>query len=151
MTKARTLDSQEIVRKLKSDEARRLFEDNHVLAAYLFGSVAEGGTHAHSDVDVAVVYVSSVPVSQYGKARLAITVGLMSLLKLDEVDVVPLNRAPALLLFEVLRNGMTLYVADEYETAEFEIRALGLYYDFVRELDSYMAEMQSRIKERGLA
>ena len=151
MTKARTLDTQEIVQKLKSDQAKELFEANGVLAAYLFGSVAEGRTHAHSDVDVAVVFLRSVPALRYGKGRLAIIAGLMSLLDLDEVDVVPLNKAPALLSFEVIRTGITLYAADEYETAEFEIQALGLYYDLARELDSYLAEMQTRIKERGLA
>ena len=150
MPRVRELSLEEIVQTLRSDEAETVFEENRVLAAYLFGSVVEERTHAHSDVDVAVVFKQSVPQSEHFDRRLAIIGKLMDLLHLNDVDVVPLNKAPLLLVYEALRQPMTIYVADEEEAAEFEITALGLSYDFMPILDSYIAEMRSRIRKGRL-
>jgi predicted nucleotidyltransferase len=148
MTEARTLDTQEIVQKLKSDDARKLFADNHVLAAYLFGSVAEGRTHAHSDVDVAIAFQDSVPESEYSDRRFAIILGVMGLLKFDDVDVVPLNRAPLLLVHEALKQPVTIYVADQEKASEFEIMALGRYWDF-REHQKVICKMTREAARSG--
>lgn len=148
--RVREINPEEIVRTLLSQGAREVFEENGVLVAYLYGSVAQGKTHAHSDVDVAVVFEQSVPQSEHFRKRVALIGKLMDLLHLDEVDVVPLNRGPLLLTKEVLRHPVILYVADEVEATEFELKALGLSYDFMPILDSYIEEMSSRIKARGL-
>jgi len=148
---AAELNPEDIVCALQSDEARKVFQENGVLAAYLFGSVVKEDAHARSDVDVAVVFHHSVPRPKYFDRRIAISQVLGRLLHTNDVDVVPLNHAPLLLAFEALKHPVTLYVADETEAAEFELRTLGMYYDFVRIVDSYIDEMRLRIKERKLA
>jgi len=150
MARAMDLGTEEIVRILKSDEARKAFEENGVLAAYLYGSAAHGGMHVHSDVDVAVVFEHSVPAKEQFNRRLKLIGIVTDLLQMDDVDVVPLNSAPLLLVFEVLKAPVILYKADDYRAAEYEIGALGVCYDFLPILDSYIAVMRARIKERGL-
>ncbi len=151
MASAREIGTEEIVERLKSDEARRLFRDNGILAAYLFGSVAEGRTHSESDIDVAIVFERSVPKSEHFDRRLVIICGLMGLLHVNDVDVVPLNDAPLLLVFQALRHPVRVYSADERRRAEFEVQMIGMYYDFSHVLDEYGKQMFQRIKERGLA
>ena len=146
-----TLSKEEVVNRLKSEGAAKLCEDNQVLAAYLFGSVAEERTHAHSDVDVAVLFNESVPRSERFDRRLSLVASLTDLLGTDDLNIVSLKEASLLLAFNALRNPVVLYKADEYEAAEFEIKTIGMYYDFRPTLDQYSREMFRRIKEYGLA
>lgn len=142
--------TKEVIRILRSSEAKKVFRENNVLAAYLFGSLAKGVSHAQSDVDVAIIFERSVPPSEYFKHEAAITLGLMRLLHTDKLDVVALNEAPLLLAFQALKYKKLLYSADEFRRAEFEVRIIGMYYDFKPVLDSYGRQMFRRIKERGL-
>jgi len=105
-----------------------------VLEAYLFGSWARGEAVGHSDVDVAV-YVDR------GRAREStfgyqaeLTGELMAALGIDDVDVVVLNRAPALLYHRVLRDGRRLLSRDLVATTTREGRALSRYCDLVPHL-----------------
>lgn len=148
---ARDIGSEEIIRILKSPEAVKVYAENGVLAAYLYGSAAHGGMHAQSDVDVAVVFDQSVPRDQRFRRRLHLIGEVLGLLGIDEADVVPLNDAPLLLVFHVLRDPILLYSADDYARGEFELGALGKYYDFAPILDSYVGAMRARVKERGLS
>jgi predicted nucleotidyltransferase len=151
MARAVDLGTEEIIRRLTSDEARKAFEENGVLAAYLYGSAAHGRMHPHSDVDVAVVFEHSVPKSEHFDRRLKLIGAVMDMLHVNDVDVVPLNNAPLLLAFHVLKQPVELYRADERRAAEFEMKTIGMYYDFRPVLDEYGREMFRRIKERGLA
>lgn len=150
MASVREIGTEEIIRILKSEDAANLFADNGVLAAYLFGSVAEDRTGPESDVDVAIVFERSVPKSEHFDRRLAMICGLMGLLHMNDVDVVPLNDGPLLLAFQALRHPVRIYSADERRRAEFEVQIIGMYYDFRHVLDEYGKQMFKRIKERGL-
>lgn len=148
---ARDIGSDEIIRILKSPEAVKVYEEHEVISAYLYGSAAHGRMHAHSDVDVAVVFDHSVPRDQRFRRRLRLIGQVKDLLGIDEADVVPLNDAPLLLAFHVLRDPVLLFSADDYARSEFELRTLGLYYDFAPILGSYVSAMRERVKERGLS
>jgi len=150
MPGVKELNLEEIVRGLRSEEARKTFEENGVLAAYLFGSMVDRQTHAESDVDVAIVFECGMPESEYFDRRLAVIGELMDLLHVNDVDVVPLNNAPLLLAFQALRHPVRVFSADERRRAEFEVKTIGMYYDFKPVLDEYGRQMFQRIKERGL-
>ncbi len=150
MSDGAELDLEDVVRTLQSDEARKVFEENEVLAVYLFGSMVQKKTHPLSDVDVAVVFERSVPGREYFERQLAILGRLSGLLHTDEVDVVPLNNAPLLLVFHALRLRKLVYAADERRRAEFEIKMFGMYYDFSSVLHEYRTQMFRRIKEPRL-
>ena len=151
MSCARDIGSEEIIRILKSPEAVKVFEEQGVLAAYLYGSAARGNMHAYSDVDVAVAFDYSVPGDERFRHRLRLITAVMGLLRVNEVDVVPLNDAPPLLVFHVLRDPVVLYKADHRQSAEFEIKMIGMYYDLKPALEEYRRQMFARIEERGLA
>jgi uncharacterized protein len=84
-----------------------------VVAAYLFGSSAEGRTHRESDVDIAVL----VDRARYPAAadRFELRLRLFPVLRQlagREVDVVILNDAPPQLARRIMTTGRTLTVND---------------------------------------
>lgn len=107
-----------------------------ILEAYLFGSEARGTASAHSDVDVAV-YVEPSAVDRPGFGYEAdLGALLMSGLRRNRVDVVVLNRAPALLYHRVLRDGERVLARDLRATTTREGRALSRYCDYRKPLEA---------------
>jgi hypothetical protein len=111
--------------------------DEPVVVAYLYGSRARGEARADSDVDVAVLLRPEVPPEDYLAVSLRLARRLESALR-ERVDAVTvLNDAPLRLQYRVLRDGVTLHVADDdarvrYETTthpmamDFELKAAAL-------------------------
>jgi len=88
---------------------RRLRDDPRVQAIYLFGSAATGETHAHSDIDLAVLL--DAPISLGDELRMrAIAV---EELRRDDVDFVVLNHATPPLRYEVVTRGRRLFARDD--------------------------------------
>jgi hypothetical protein len=105
-----------------------------VLDGYLFGSHARGDARAHSDVDVAV-FVEEAALAQPGFGYAAeLGAALQAALKRSDVDVVVLNRAPPLLYYRVLRDGIRLLSRVPVETTGREGYALSRYFDYVPQL-----------------
>jgi len=83
----------------------------HVLFAYLFGSAAQGGQGALSDVDIAL-YIKVGTMDAF-EAKLSLHADLCRLLKRNDVDVVVLNSASNLMLLdEIVRTGVVLFDGD---------------------------------------
>jgi predicted nucleotidyltransferase len=101
---------------------------------YLFGSQARGQAHDKSDVDVAV-YVDDEALNRPGFGYAAeLGAYLQSTLKRSDVDIVVLNRAPPLLYYRVLRDGIRLLSRVPVETTTREGRARSRYFDYVPQL-----------------
>jgi predicted nucleotidyltransferase len=116
---------------------------------YLFGSVARGDAHERSDVDVAV-YVDEVALQQPGFGYQAeLGADLQSALKRSDVDVVVLNRAPPLLYYRVLRDGVRLVSRDPVASTTREGRAFSRYFDYVPQLAKIEAAHYARRKAEG--
>jgi predicted nucleotidyltransferase len=105
-----------------------------VREAYLFGSQARGDSHVQSDVDVAVfVDEQAQQTPGYGyEAELG--ADLQAVLGRSDVDLVILNRAPPLLYYRVLRDGIRILSRDLAATTTREGRALSRYCDYVPQL-----------------
>lgn len=129
------LTPEEVLNKLKSEEAAKIFSDNGVLAAYLFGSMASS-----SDVDVAVVFQNSFKDYEYGNFQSSIDIALGELLETNEIEVLVLNNAHPVEMFRVLRKRAIIFCANEHDRAEFEILAFSLYYDH-----AYVVEHQPEL------
>ena len=115
-----------------------------VLDAYLFGSAAAGSAQAHSDVDVAVyLREPRPPASSFGYAA-DLTTALMHALRINRVDVVVLNDAPALLYHRVLRDGVRILTRDLRATTTREGQALSRYCDFLPQLEKIDAAHRAR-------
>lgn len=120
-----------------------------LIAVYLFGSAAQGSAHALSDVDVAVLFVDSLP----AKAVFAHTLEIGTILEglfPQPVDVVALNRAPPFLRFQVIKTGKLLLERDRAARCLFVMRALNQYYDAKPYLDYQAACLVARIAREGL-
>ncbi|MFN3476459.1 MAG: type VII toxin-antitoxin system HepT family RNase toxin [Candidatus Methylomirabilales bacterium] len=91
---------EEILRN--QDRLQTLFEEEGVMAAYLFGSLAEGGVGG--DADIAVLF------ERYSfEAYEDLYEALCRLLKADNIDLIPLNRTPLPLRRRILLKGILLY------------------------------------------
>jgi predicted nucleotidyltransferase len=89
-----------------------------VILVYLFGSFATGRSHRFSDVDVGI-YFRQFSLPEFLKVHGALSRALGT-----EVDTVPLNDAPPLLRYEILRNGKRLVSKDEMTRIVYESRAI---------------------------
>jgi predicted nucleotidyltransferase len=92
----------------------RAFEEEvppGVIAAYLFGSHAEGRAHSESDIDVGVLLhrVLYPGVRERFDERVRLTSWLIGVLGLKVVDVVILNDAPPELGRHIVTRGQRVY------------------------------------------
>ncbi len=107
----------------------RLASEPHVVAAWLFGSVARGAERAESDVDVAVLglpaprTLEDLPLNL--AAELAAELG-------REVQIVRVEGAPADLVHRVMRDGILLVDRDRAARIRFELDARNRFFDMQR-------------------
>jgi predicted nucleotidyltransferase len=121
-----------------------------IVAAYLFGSLAQGRAHPRSDVDIAIL-LARVPDEPGGTTdRQLQLMGDLERFADREVDVVILNSAPPLLQHQILLKGRLLYERDRLARAEFEVRAGKVYADLKPMYDFFTRDLFQKIKEVGL-
>ena len=119
-----------------------------VIAAYLFGSLAQGRATLGSDVDIAVLLSPADPESVW--ERQLQLIGEIERFADGQVEVVILNAAPPILQNQVLRYGRLLYERDRRARVEFEVRAGQVYAD-LKPLNNFFAQaLLKEIKEVGL-
>ncbi len=116
---------------------RNLFEVHAegVAAAYLFGSVARGSTHAASDVDVGVLF-KEPPASTLSSRAMRLEGVLERELGLP-VQLVALNTAPVDLAIRVLRAERLLLDGDSSARIRFEVKTRNEYFDLEPYLRRY--------------
>ncbi|NIQ04555.1 MAG: nucleotidyltransferase domain-containing protein [Candidatus Korarchaeota archaeon] len=128
------------VRKRK--ELKAIFAKHHVKLAYLFGSHARRTVSQFSDVDIAVLFEKKREKREIDRLRIE----LMNLLKAEALDLIPLNHAPPLLKYQVVREGIVLYGKKCAST--FEVKALEEYFDFKPYEERFFEKMEERL-QRG--
>lgn len=142
-----TRDRDQLLQCLRGADA--LFARHGVVVAYLFGSHAEQTARADSDIDVAVLFARDVSAQDEARRRLDLLQDLAALLK-AETGVVSLNSAPLRLVGQVLKHGQLVYCADGQARAEFEARALRLYFELHIYDRAHDQALVRRIKEGRL-
>lgn len=119
-----------------------------VIAAYLFGSLAQGRATLGSDVDIAFLLSPADPESLW--ERQLQLIGEIERFADGQVEVVILNAAPPILQNQVLRYGRLLYERDRRARVEFEVRAGQVYAD-LKPMNNFFAQaLLKEIKEVGL-
>jgi predicted nucleotidyltransferase len=103
--------------------------DPHIIAVYLFGSRAKNKARANSDWDLAVLLKSEVSEAAYLSLRLSWMAGLEKYIK-EDVDIVILNEAGAVLRHQVLSTGKLIWVADPKALVRFKARTWIDYMDW---------------------
>lgn len=96
-----------------------------IIAAYFYGSQVGGYASSKSDLDVAVV-VEDFSAANYGNLYLEAS----QVIKDKEIDlrVVTRETSPTF-IFQMIRNGRCIYQRNNLEKVQFEVKALGEYYD----------------------
>ena len=102
-----------------------------ILAAYLFGSTAEGRATPLSDVDIALVFDQArFSASNRLQLELEIEDQVSQVCEIPNADVRIINDAPLVIQGEVLTNGILLYSPDEEARVDYETRTRMEYFDF---------------------
>lgn len=121
---------------------------SEMLAAYLFGSRAEGRAGAESDLDLALLATLDLPHQTLWRLedRWASEVARL-LAPRCRTDVFVLNLAPLTVRFQLLTRGRVLWARDTWKMAEFESYVRRLYWDFKPYQQLYQRSLENRIKE----
>jgi len=133
--------------ELRQQLTEYLTSRTDVLAAYLYGSQAEGRAGTLSDIDLGILTGDNLTEECLWRVEDALAADLRRVLLTDQVDFVLLNLAPLRIRYEVITRGRVLYSADEGARADFESYVLRRYWDFARYLEEYDRCFLIRIKE----
>jgi predicted nucleotidyltransferase len=126
-------------RTLDWKATRPIWESNpDVVAAWAFGSARDGLLREGSDADVGVLLARQPTFDE----ELDLLGRLQDALQLDEVDLVVLNDANAILRFEAV-SGKRLFIRDLSAAAEFVSLT-------AREYEDEMAQYERALQQRDL-
>lgn len=139
------MDKERIVSQIQT----ALHDQPDLVAAYLFGSLAEGLHRAESDIDVAVLFKDELEPAILFQRTLDIGTALERVLPYA-VDVVALNLAGPILCFQIIQKGKVILQRDEVARCLFHVRATNLYFDAKPFLDYQQQMTIHRIQEKGL-
>ena len=138
------MDVQEHLPQLKE-----IFEGHDVVLAYLFGSQAQGTAGPLSDIDVAVLLLPEVPRKRWTEIQTKLICELMSIFHRNYVDVVILNRSPALLAYEVAKYGKIVYQDASLPHVDFLALAISRYADTQPLRDIFTTYLLERAGQRA--
>jgi len=99
-----------------------------VCLVYLFGSQVSGKVGPMSDYDLGVLVDDGVD-ENHVLAMLAHEIGKK--LEREQIDIVPLKRAPVELSYAIISQGVCVYQRDVVTRVEFEARIMSLHGDYL--------------------
>lgn len=117
------------IEQFQSEAAARLFAQQDVLLAYLYGSQARGEAGLLSDVDVAVLFAPHLSKQARFRQLLDLSGELGDIWQRDDVQVVDLAEASPLLRHRVYVDGRVLYCADDAVRVKFIMDTIRDYED----------------------
>lgn len=124
-------------------------QQEDVVAAYLFGSVARNQASHLSDVDIAVLLDPDLGSEASVERQLQLMVALDDFAD-REVQVTILNRASPMLAYQVVKDGILLYERDPDDREAFEVRTMKIYFDVKPMLEFHSQNLLRQIQEAGL-
>lgn len=124
-----------------------------VVAAYLFGSHAQGRSRPGSDVDIGLVLSDQAPDREALILPLArVEAHLADVLEGAPVHLVILNEQGVVFQHSVLRTGQRVFEGDRLARVRFEARVVSEYCDFLPTLRWFERfHAQGRRRRLGLA
>jgi predicted nucleotidyltransferase len=117
-----------------------------IAACYLYGSFATGKARPDSDVDLAFLLDASVPGSRYTDLRIDYYSSLAFLMR-KELHVLVMNEAGELVLGEILREGVPVFVRDEEALEAFIARKIPLIAEFTYYSELFRRKLVERYGE----
>jgi predicted nucleotidyltransferase len=136
----------EILDRQKLDKLCKSFSLRLVI---LFGSAVKGVTDAESDVDIGVVTDGQHITAEY---EINLVKAFSQLFQSGKVDVVALNHADSLLLFQVATHGVLLFEKKQGQFNDFKVEAFKKHNDgrkFYQLDEIYVKDFLKREKSHG--
>lgn len=125
------------------NQLNKIFNENGVEFAYLFGSLAYQNHTLQSDVDLAV-YLNKKTEKDFFDRRLDLIKKASQLFKRDS-DIVILNTAPIFLKYVIIKEGKLIFNKNDSKRIDFELKSLNDYFDYMPTLEIYNERTLSRI------
>lgn len=126
----------------------KIFKENQVALAYLFGSAASGKMTPLSDIDIAVLFSEKVKEEDYFNKALRLAHEIGNVFEVDRVDVINLKTAASpLLKHNAVFKGKLIFGKDRKKQFELESGIMKEYEDteHLRAVQSYY--LHKHIKE----
>ena len=129
----------------RKEEIKEYFAgEEDIMAAYLFGSHGTEYETPLSDIDFAVLYRGG---EESGLMRdMQVMAGLSSILRIEDIDLVNLNKAPILLQHEIISSGELLYERDRETVSDFIYHVLTFAYDEKIRARKYYDELEKALR-----
>ena len=137
-----------VVIEKHQEKLNKIFKENQVELAYLFGSAARDKMTPLSDIDVAVVFSDKVKEDDYFNKILRLAHETRNVFEIDKVDVVNLKTATSpLLKHNAVFGGKLIFGEDRKKQFQLESGIMKEYEDteHLREVQSYY--LHKHIKE----
>ena len=123
MQKVKLQDMNALIKK-----AQQILEENeNILFAYLFGSIARGEHSALSDIDIAVYLHENTDLTA---EKLKLLGELLDNMGTDYIDLVILNTAPLSLAARILKSREILVDRSPFTRHRYESLVMREYFDF---------------------
>ena len=122
-----------------------IVKDEKVLFVYVYGSYARDSIDFESDVDIAV-YLKSSDVKEYIKKEEELTIELITKIHVDRIDLRILNVLPLLLQYNILKDGILIFVRDDRERVDFETKVMHRFFELKPYIDEYQQMLSLKIK-----
>lgn len=150
-----TLSRSEIMARLRA-ALPEILGARPVIAAYLYGSVADGRVLPGSDVDIALILTPGCNLATYDRMALELDIAA-EIADCDlgrEVDVRIINEAPLAVQGVVLTEGILLYSGDDMLRQDYEVLTRKLYFDFLPTIrmmrQAYFRAKGESLRRQGL-
>ncbi len=118
-----------------------LKKKKEILFIYLFGSRSSSQDSPSSDVDIAVYTTKSFSWDDYYLLYGDLTKSLHS----DRLDLIWLNAAEPILIFEIIKGAKVLYYKDADILNDFELKAKKNFFDY-----TFYLQRHKRYREGGV-
>ncbi len=115
------------------------FKDKNPILIYLFGSYAKKTQNNESDIDIAVLFDSSIS----SKKTFDYKMDLVNLLE-KETDLIDLSNANIILKHQIIINGKNLFNRTQLEADEYKYRILSCYYQYKEDVRIVKASIKKR-------
>ena len=120
-------------------------KDKEVLFAYLYGSSISQPIPFNSDVDVAI-YLEPSDIKSYIRKEEELTISLITKLHKDKIDLRILNVLPLLLQYNILKEGIPIFIRDESERIDFEVKVMSRFFELKPYLEEYKRMFSLRVQ-----
>ena len=131
-------------------EIQNIFEKyKEIVSVYLFGSFAKNRLAKDSDIDIGILLKDNISKDK----KLDIRLNLMT--ELEDIfnrncEVIVLNDAPLLLLFEIFKLRNIIYEKDRLARINFESLKRREFFDFKYHLEKHSSIFRERLIKGGL-